>query len=92
MDMGVRQLKIVDTSKKSQEEADWLWFWENYPRKKSKGDAFKAWQQTVAIRPDTEELIAAIERNLASGTWRESEPQFVPYPGTWLRAWGWNDE
>jgi hypothetical protein len=64
-----RTLKLVGHDQKPLEDFDW--FWAEYPRKKSKGDAFKAWQQTTAIRPDTEELIAAIERNLASGRWRE---------------------
>lgn len=85
-----RALKLVDTNSKPL--ADFDWFWENYPRKKSKGDAFKAWQQTAAIRPDTEEILAAIERNFSTGAWRESDPQWIPYPATWLRSWGWADE
>ena len=85
-----RQLKLVDAAQKPL--ADFDWAWENYPRKKSKGDAYKAWQQTAAARPDTEEVIAAIERNLNDGTWNENDAQHIPYMATWLRAWGWADE
>jgi len=85
-----RALKLVGKDQKPLEDFEWAW--ENFPRKKSKGDAFKAWQQTAAIRPETEEIIAAIDRNLSNGTWRENEPQYIPYFATWLRAWGWADE
>jgi hypothetical protein len=85
-----RTLKLVDADSKPLEDFDW--FWSEYPRKKSKGDAFKAWQQTASIRPHTEEIIAAIDRNLSTGHWDESKLQYVPYAATWLRAWGWADE
>ena len=85
-----RKLHLVGPDQ--QPLADFDWFWAEYPRKKSKGDAFRAWQQTASIRPHTEELIAAIERNLSTGAWQENEPHFIPYPATWLRAWGWADE
>jgi len=85
-----RKLHLVGLDQ--QPLADFDWFWAEYPRKKSKGDAFKAWQQTAAIRPHTEEIIAAIERNLTDGTWREHEPQFIPYPAHWIRNHGWDDE
>lgn len=66
-------------------------FWSAYPRKRSKGDAFKAWQ---VLRPDAallEKMLAAIEVSKQSADWREERGKYIPYPGSWLRAAGWLD-
>jgi len=67
-------------------------FWKAYPKKKSKGDAEKAFK---AIKPDEQLLatmIATIERAKTSEQWQKDNGQFIPYPATWLRAKGWEDE
>lgn len=69
---------------------DFCWFWEEYPRKEKKGDAFKAWRQTESIRPAIEEVIAAV--NKYAEKCRYKETQYVLLPATWLRAWAWSDE
>jgi len=67
-------------------------FWIAYPKKKSKGDAEKAWK---AIKPD-EDLIGKILDSLRQATrskgWTKESGKYVPYPATWLRAKGWEDE
>ena len=69
-----------------------LKFWEAYPKKKSKGDAEKAWK---AIKPN-EALFQRIMRTLdtakESKEWARDSGQYIPYPATWLRAKGWEDE
>lgn len=65
-------------------------FWFSYPRKKSKGDALKAWDQTAHRRPSIDRLMLAL--GYARIEWRDREPDCVPYPATWLRAHGWEDE
>jgi hypothetical protein len=72
--------------------SDFELFWESYPRKKSKGDALKAWKQTESVRPAIEELLGAIESQLRTPQWQEAGGQFIPYPASWLRKWGWADE
>lgn len=67
-------------------------FWECYPRKKSKGDAMKAWRQTEPHRPSIEEILGAIEQQMRSHDWQKDGGQFIPYPASWLRDWGWADE
>jgi hypothetical protein len=72
-------------------------FWSHYPKKKNKGDARKAWHQTVSIRPKIEVLIAAVERGKCSVDWHKADREgnigaYVPYPGTWLRGECWDDE
>ena len=67
-------------------------FWESYPKKKSKGDAEKAFAK---INPD-EKLMAAmlakIERGKKSEDWQKDNGKYIPHPATWLRAKGWDDE
>jgi hypothetical protein len=67
-------------------------FWTDWPRKRKKGDALKAWK---ALAPDealTERILAAVARARASPDWRREGGRFIPYPATWLRALGWEDE
>lgn len=63
-----------------------------YPKKKNRGDAEKAWKQ---IKPDeelTERMIEAVNAAKKSQEWQKEGGQFIPYPGRWLRAKGWEDE
>jgi hypothetical protein len=64
-------------------------FWEFYPRKKAKGDAYKAWLQTKQKRPPLAAILKAIVVLRESEDWTKDNGQFVPYPATWLRSWGW---
>lgn len=66
-------------------------FWQLYPKKKSKGDALKAWN---VLNPDSE-LAAMILKKVAEATtcpdWTREGGRYIPYPATWLRAMGWED-
>lgn len=66
-------------------------FWEFYPRKKAKGDAYKAWMQTREKRPPLATILKALVVLKNSHDWQRENGQFVPYPATWLRSWGWAD-
>ena len=66
-------------------------FWQAFPRKKSKGDAFKAWQQLKNERPPIMDVLKALAVLKASPDWQKEGGRFIPYPATWLRAWGWAD-
>jgi hypothetical protein len=67
-------------------------FWLNYPLKKKKRDALKAWKQTKDIRPPAADLLAKLGALKASREWMKDGGQFIPHPATWLRADGWEDE
>jgi len=67
-------------------------FWDHYPRRVGKRDARKAWQQTKTERPGDDDLIAKVDELAVSKSWIESNGQYVPYPATWLRRGGWEDE
>jgi hypothetical protein len=68
-----------------------LRFWAVYPRKCAKGDARKAWEQTVKIRPPLERLIKAVIVAKASEQWRKDGGQFIPHPARYLRGERWED-
>jgi len=67
-------------------------FYKAYPKHKSRGTAEKAWR---TLKP-TDELLAkimkALETAKKSSDWTKDNGQYIPYPATWLRAKGWEDE
>lgn len=68
--------------------ADWYGL---YPRKKSRIDAAKAYRQASRKHGDAL-LLAELRRWL--DLWRDarSDPDYLPYPATWLRNERWTDE
>lgn len=67
-------------------------FWKEYPRRQKKKDARKAWVQSVREKGLVENILAAIALQKTSRQWRKSDGDFIPLPGTWLRAGQWEDE
>ena len=67
-------------------------FWYEYPKKKAKIEAMKAWAR---LKPD-EELFDAImlglRRARASWEWKKEGGRFIPYPATFLNQGRWEDE
>lgn len=73
-------------------DADFDAFWALYPRKKSKGEAKKAWAQLKPSREIISAIMAKLPLLAASHDWTKEGGQYVPNPATWLRAEGWEDE
>ena len=67
-------------------------FWSAYPRKKNKGDAQRAWKTAKIEEMLLPRLIMAVEVAKRGKDWKKDGGQFIPYPGTWIRARGWEDE
>lgn len=65
-------------------------FYGAYPRKKARGDAEKAFGQALKKGHTVEDIMNGLARNLADLSRRD--PQFVPYPASWLRAESYWDE
>lgn len=72
------------------DSADFLSFWEAYPRKVGKGAARRAWKN--ATLPEVGVLVAAIELQQNSLQWRRDNGQYIPHPSTWLNQERWLDE
>lgn len=67
-------------------------FWLAYPKKRSKGQAEKAFKK---LKPDDlllKTILDKIELLKLTDDWKKDKGQFIPYPATWLNAKGWEDE
>ena len=67
-------------------------FWAEYPRKKSKGAAQKAWKTLHPDKKLFEDVMNGLRTAKTSHDWQKDNRRYVPYPATWLRAEGWLDE
>lgn len=86
---GVRPLKGTHTQER---EAQFAAFWSAYPKKRSKGQAARAWTRLSPSPELAETILAALERKRQSDDWLREDGRFIPYPATWLNAQGWEDE
>lgn len=65
-------------------------FYSAYPKKKSRGQAEKAFAK---LNPDEQlltEIVTGIERAMKSEDWQN--PKYIPHPASWLNAKGWMDD
>lgn len=71
-------------------------FWDVYPRKVAKADAFKAFVSVMKTERNPRGLLdkmkSAVREQSASVDWVKDGGKFIPYPATWLRAARWEDE
>ena len=67
-------------------------FWDAYPKKRSKGQAERAFAQLKPDKQLLETMLSSIGRAKQSEDWLKDKGQYIPYPATWLRAKGWEDE
>lgn len=67
-------------------------FWENYPNRKSKGQAMTAWKKIDPDEQLVEAMISKIKQAKTSDAWVKERGRFIPHPATWLNAMGWEDE
>lgn len=69
---------------------DFLSFWESYPKKVGKGDAFKAFKKVKGVK--IEVIIKSVEDHIDSKQWKEQEGRFIPNPATFLNQRRFEDE
>jgi hypothetical protein len=67
-------------------------FWSAYPKKRSKGDAERAFAKLKPNERTLEIIISKIGIAKTSDDWTKDGGQFIPYPASWLKAKGWEDE
>lgn len=68
-----------------------LKFWNVYPKKVGKKNAFKAFQKAKE-KPPIGELVKIIESHKKSDQWKRDNGQYIPNPATWLNQGRWEDE
>jgi hypothetical protein len=64
-------------------------FYKAYPKKKSPGDAEKAWN---SLKPNLESVLSALEWQTKTEDWKKEAGQYIPYPASYLRSRAWEDE
>lgn len=77
------------TEKPADGFTDW---WPHYPKKVKKLDAEKAYRAALKRGVAPKELLDGLQRQKAAWKAKGTEPQYIPYPATWLRAGSWEDE
>jgi len=67
-------------------------FYSNYPKKKAKQDALKAW---LKLKPDQNLLnliLSKLELQKQSRDWTKDNGKFIPNPSTYINGKRWEDE
>ena len=67
-------------------------FWKEYPKKRGKGPAERAWLKIAPNNGLYETIISAITKQKAWPDWVKDQGQFIPYPASWLNQKRWEDE
>jgi hypothetical protein len=67
-------------------------FWKVYPKKKSKGDAEKAWKVIAPDEALLQRMGDGLSKAVCSIDWCKEGGKYIPYPATWLRDKGWEDD
>jgi len=69
-------------------------FWQAFPKKKSKGQAKKAWDKLRKEKklPPLPTMLQAIAAAKAGHDWQKDGGKYIPYPATWLNGERWEDE
>lgn len=84
----------ADTSKPTLSQTQLKRFerwYSKYPRHIARGAAEKAWKKLNPDEEFTEKMIRAVE-DQQGGVWRDTEPQYIPHPATWLNQKRWEDD
>ena len=85
-----KNTKVKKTIKNTKDDLSELFleFWNEYPQKKDKGSAFKAFRSALN-RAKFEEILAGAIRYKNDPT---RDPKFTKYPATWLNADSWEND
>jgi predicted transcriptional regulator len=75
-----------EPSPSSDDEDQFNQWWTLYPRKTAKQDARKAWKTATKQTPPADIIAATRHQTTTPGSPLNREPQYVPYPASWLRA------
>jgi hypothetical protein len=67
-------------------------FWDAYPKKRSKGQAERAWSKLPLSEHLLQQILTALETAKKTRDWIKESGAYVPYPATWLNARGWEDD
>lgn len=84
-----REEKKREDDSISEGSASFETFWQAYPKKTGKGQAWTAWQEKG---PDLQECLRALEWQAQLPQWVQENGRFIPNPAKWLKDERWMDE
>lgn len=91
--------KPISNTESASEEGDpiykdpnFLTFWNLYPKKTGKGDAWKAWQKLKVSDTLSKRIFASIESHAGCRQWKNEDGRFIPNPATFLNQRRFDDE
>ncbi|MFC1827763.1 helix-turn-helix domain-containing protein, partial [Thermodesulfobacteriota bacterium] len=67
-------------------------FWKEYPKKKGKKPALKAWLKISPSEQLQQQILSSLQKQKDSKDWQKKNEQYIPYPASWLNDERWNDE
>lgn len=84
--------KSNNKSAKQEQDEKFNEFWQDYPKKKDKQAAHKAFMK---IKPDNElfqKIMESLKKQKQTNDWTKENGQYIPFPATWLNGMRWEDE
>ena len=94
-DIGTQsKVKESKGEESKEKEKDKLFdlFWLNYPNKKGKAAAKKAWSKIKDPSKVIERMKVTLPLQSQSEAWTKNNGQFIPHPATYLNQGRWEDE
>ena len=87
---GERNKKVKESKVNNIYTPNFLKFWEQYPKKTGKGEAFKSYKKILEPKPTLKQILDSLELHKKTEQWKDK--QFIPNPSTWINQRRWEDE
>ena len=82
----------TETKPLAEYSAEFVTFWNLYPRKIKKDSAYRAWKKIKSPVATLGEIKIALDWQKKTEDWTKSNGQFIPHPASYLNGGGWKDE
>lgn len=87
-----RKKKAPPDHAKNPYNAEFLSWWEHYPRKEDKLAAWIAWQEMKIYMPSIEEVMDSLLLYAKSSLWMENEGKYICKAHNWIYGKKWEDK
>jgi hypothetical protein len=84
-----KDMEVESVSKIPDYGQEFETFWKQYPNKKAKPVAERAW---LKMRPVLETVLTSLALQKQSDQWTRDGGKYIPHPATWLNGKRWEDE
>jgi len=91
-DIYIPPIVPLKEEKANELDTEFETFWKEYPKRKGKDAAKKAFEKVRGQGVELEVLLSAVRLQKDSDQWVKDGGQFIPYPATWLNQGRWQDD